>query len=81
MVYEIYIEIKIDILKNCKLGLKIYWVVLIQIYFFFYNVYILFVFNGYCNRIVIVIFMLNNFLGLGNYKGYCNQKISLSKLQ
>lgn len=29
MVYEIYIEIKIDILKNCKLGLKIYWVVLI----------------------------------------------------
>lgn len=35
MVHEIYIEIKIDILKNRKLSLKIYWVVLIQTYFFF----------------------------------------------
>lgn len=34
MVHEIYIEIKIDILKNRKLGLKIYWVVLIQTFFF-----------------------------------------------
>lgn len=76
MVHEIYIEIKIDILKNRKLGLKIYWVVLIHTYFFFHNVYILPVSNGYCNRSVTVISMPNNFLGFGNYKGYCNQKTS-----
>lgn len=83
MVHEIYIEIKIDILKNRKLGLKIYWVVLIQTYFFFHNVYILPVSNGYCNRTATVISMPNNFLGLGNYKGYCNcnQKTSSSKSQ
>lgn len=46
--------------------------------FFFHNVYILPVSNGYCNRSVTVISMPNNFLGLGNYmyKGYCNQKTS-----